>query len=45
MAVWAEQMHAGLDAEANLPALATHLQNCVACREDAEGLIAILRQH
>ena len=45
VAVWAEQMHAGLDAEANLPALATHLQNCVACREDAEGLIAILRQH
>ena len=45
LAVWAEQTHAGLDAGANLPELATHLQNCAACREDAEGLIAILRTH
>ena len=44
LAVWAEQTHAGLDAAANLPALATHLQNCAACREDAEGLVAILRR-
>jgi hypothetical protein len=45
LAVWAEQTHAGIDAEAHLPELATHLQNCAACREDAEGLVAILRHH
>lgn len=44
LALWAEQVDAGLDAEANLPALATHLRNCVACREDAEGIIALLGQ-
>lgn len=45
LAVWAEQTHAGLDAEANFSALATHLRNCAACREDAEGLVAILGEN
>ena len=45
LAVWAEQARAGLDVAANLPELATHLKNCAACREDAEGLIATLRHH
>ncbi len=44
LAVWAEQLHAGLDARTNLPALATHLRNCAACREDAEGIVALLTQ-
>jgi hypothetical protein len=33
----------GEDAEALFPEVAAHLQNCDACREDTEGLIAALR--
>ncbi len=26
------------------PEIAAHLENCTACREDVEGLLAVLRQ-
>ena len=34
----------GRDAAREFPGLVTHIANCVACREDAEGLLAALRQ-
>jgi predicted anti-sigma-YlaC factor YlaD len=33
----------GEDAETLFPEVAAHLQNCDACREDTEGLMAALR--
>lgn len=34
----------GRDAAREFPDLVTHIANCAACREDAEGLLAALRQ-
>jgi hypothetical protein len=33
---------AGLDADARLPGLRTHLRGCPACREDHESLLALV---
>ncbi len=33
----------GQDAASLFPEVTAHLQNCDACREDTEGLIAVLR--
>jgi hypothetical protein len=40
---YCEALHRGEDAAARFPGLVTHLRNCVACREDTEGLLAALR--
>lgn len=40
---YAEAYLRGDDVARLFPGFVTHLQNCVACREDAEGLIALLR--
>ena len=34
----------GRDAAREFPDIVTHIANCAACREDAEGLLAALRQ-
>lgn len=39
---YAEALLAGRDATRLFPQVFTHLENCAACREDAEGLIAAL---
>jgi hypothetical protein len=33
---------AGVDADARLPGLRTHLEGCPACREDHESLLALI---
>lgn len=40
--VWAEVVLSGADTEP-FAALQAHLRHCVACREDADGLLAALR--
>ena len=42
LAAWADARHRGEDADARYPGVATHLRNCPACGEDAEGLTALL---
>lgn len=42
LAAWADATRRGDDAAAKYPDVATHLRNCEACREDAEGLIALV---
>lgn len=34
----------GRDVAREFPEIVTHLANCAACREDTEGLLAVLRQ-
>ena len=34
----------GQDAARKFPEIATHIANCADCREDAEGLLAALKQ-
>jgi len=41
---YAEALLRGENAEQAFPELAAHLENCIACREDIEGLLAALRQ-
>ena len=36
---YVESMLSGGDPERDLPALAAHLRNCPACRDDYEGLV------
>jgi hypothetical protein len=43
LAAWADATCRGDDADREYPGVATHLRNCDACREDAEGLIARLQ--
>ena len=40
---FAEMELAGLDAEAALPLVEEHLRTCPECREEFEGLVAVLR--
>lgn len=40
---YAEALVRGADVARLFPEIATHNLNCVACREDTEGLIAALR--
>ena len=41
---YAEARLRGDDVEQAFPEIVTHLENCAACREDVEGLLAALRQ-
>lgn len=41
---YCEAVLSGADAATRFPGLALHLHNCVACREDAEGLLEVLRK-
>jgi hypothetical protein len=41
---YVELEHAGLDADAALPGLASHLQGCPACREEHDSLLALISQ-
>jgi hypothetical protein len=40
---YAEALLAGQDVKVLFPQVITHLESCVACREDTEGLLAALR--
>jgi hypothetical protein len=40
---YVEALHAGEDAAARFPSFATHIRNCIACREDTEALLAAMR--
>jgi hypothetical protein len=40
---YAEALLAGRDVEKLFPQVVAHLESCVACREDTEGLLAALR--
>jgi hypothetical protein len=40
---YAEALLAGRDVGKLFPQVVTHLESCVACREDTEGLLAALR--
>ena len=40
---YAEALLRGENVEQAFPELVTHLENCPACREDVEGLLAALR--
>ena len=41
--LFVEALHAGADAERRFPSFATHIRNCIACREDTEALLVALR--
>ena len=41
---YAEAALRGEDADKRFPEIAAHVASCPACREDTEGLIAILRR-
>ena len=41
---YAEARLRGNDVEEAFPEIVAHLENCAACREDVEGLLAALRQ-
>ena len=41
---YCDAMLNGRDAAREFPDVVTHIANCAACREDAEGLLAVLRQ-
>ena len=41
---YAEAVVRGEDIGRTFPEVVAHLENCAACREDVEGLLAILRQ-
>jgi hypothetical protein len=41
---YAEARLQGDDVEQAFPEIVVHLENCAACREDVEGLLAALRQ-
>jgi hypothetical protein len=41
---YAEALLRGEDVEQTFPEVTAHLENCSACREDVEGLLAALRQ-
>jgi hypothetical protein len=40
---YAEALLRGEDVERTFPELVAHLENCAACREDLDGLLAALR--
>lgn len=40
---YAEALQRGADAAELYPEVVAHLANCAACREDTEGLLAVLR--
>ncbi|HEX6307463.1 MAG TPA: hypothetical protein VFZ69_04705 [Longimicrobiales bacterium] len=39
---YCEAVLRGADAASEFPEVALHLRNCIACREDTEGLLAVL---
>lgn len=41
---YCEAVRAGADVQHEFPDVVSHLRNCVACREDAEGLLAVLER-
>lgn len=41
---YCEALLRGEDVASRYPEIATHIQNCRACREDTEGLLAILQE-
>jgi hypothetical protein len=41
---YAEALLRGENVEQVFPEVVAHLENCIACREDVEGLLAALRQ-
>ena len=41
---YAEALLHGEDVEQAFPEVVSHLENCAACREDVEGLLAALRR-
>lgn len=43
--LYAELLAAGVDAAGRHPGLASHLAACHACAEDADGLLAAVRNH
>jgi hypothetical protein len=41
---YAEAQLRGNDVARAFPEIVAHVENCAACREDVEGLLAVLRQ-
>ncbi len=41
---YCDAVRRGGDAAREFPDFVTHISNCAACREDAEGLLAVLKQ-
>jgi hypothetical protein len=41
---YCEAVHGGEDAARQFPRYAIHMRHCAACREDTQGLLAVLAQ-
>lgn len=41
---YCDAVRRGEDAARDFPGFVTHISNCAACREDTEGLLAVLTQ-